>query len=174
MVSGIIKHATSKSKGITTLSPLIKNIKDLAEAKLATSTDYVMFNKDASNGITDLSFEKHIDQKRVSLYFDTSDEGIDAYRQTVKRLADLNVNNLELKYTPQFGQTRISFEWNHFFEFFNSSTQISFLNSFATSSVTQFPPHLNTDPVSTPASASASAINTTRYTPTDASKDVKL
>lgn len=139
MVSGIVKQAATKSKGILVLNPLIKNIKDLAEAKLAMSSDYVMFNKDTSNGITDLSFEKHIDEKKVSLYFDTSDEGIEAYRQTVKQLTDANVHNLELKYTPQFGQTRISFEWNHFFDFFNSSSQTAFLNSFASSLPPQLP-----------------------------------
>lgn len=130
MVTGLIKHAAVKSKPVAVLNPLMKNIKQLAEAKLATRSDYVMFNRDTSNGVTDISFEKHIDQKRVSLYFDTSDEGIDAYRQTVKRLTDLDVHNLELKYTPQFGQTRISFEWDHFFEFFNASSQTSFLSSF--------------------------------------------
>lgn len=137
LVGGLIQHTATKSKGIAKLRPLVKNIKDLAESKLTYRSDYVLFNKDTSNGITDLSFEKHIDHKRVSLYFDTSDEGIDAYRRTVKQLTDVNVNNLELKYTPQFGQTRISFEWDQFFDFVNSnSQQKAFLESFGVSDVT--------------------------------------
>ena len=116
------------------LTPILKNIKSHAEKKLQFNTDYVLYNSNTTSGITDLSFEKHIDQKRVSVYFNTTTEGIEAYRNTVKQLTNMNVNiqNLELKFTPQFGQTRISFEWNHFFEFFNKSSQEKFLNSFIT------------------------------------------
>ena len=130
MASGLVKGAVSSSKTLK-LRPLVKSMKELAEQKLSSSSDFVLFNRDTSTGITDLSFERHIDEKRVSLYFDSSENGVEAYRNTVQRLTESRVQKLELKYTPHFGQSRISFEWDHFFDFFNTNNQSNLLKSFS-------------------------------------------
>lgn len=96
------------------LSKNIIAIKNYAEKYLETKTDLVCFSKSTDKGITDLSFEKHESQKRVSLYFTTDEEGIKAYKRTAKMVCSFP--DVELDFTPHFGQSRISFGWDGFWE----------------------------------------------------------
>lgn len=100
------------------LKPAVLAVKAQTESLLRSNrADYVLYNKNTDAGITDLSFEnretEELGKKRaVSVYFKMDKEGIRAYRKAAKSLADdLNV---ELSYTPHFGQSRITFQWEYF------------------------------------------------------------
>lgn len=87
--------------------------------------DVVIHNKCSDAGITDLSLESRETedkgkQRAVSIYFKMDHEGIRAYRDAAKSLT--NNPHVELSYTPHFGQSRITFQWEYFWSTVNSST----------------------------------------------------
>jgi hypothetical protein len=99
-------------------------LKTHADNILETKTDLVCFSNRTDKGITDLSFEKYKSKKRVSLYFTSNNEGIKAYQRTAALVSSFD--NVELHFTPHFGQSRISFDWNDFWEKLDDST-LSFI-----------------------------------------------
>lgn len=76
----------------------------------------------------------------VSLYFDSSQEGVTAYRKTAQKIQEETQrrggreDEVEMKYTPQLGQMRISFEFEKFFEWVNEM-ETSLLTSFVSPSL---------------------------------------
>ncbi|OQR87984.1 hypothetical protein ACHHYP_07804 [Achlya hypogyna] len=102
--------------GAVALRPALQALKTRAEIALDKRTgDVVVFNKSLGGdgvGVTDVSFEHRKDAKQVSLYFTSKPEGIQAYRHVAAKLA--GVEGVDFQYTPQFGQSRISFAWDEF------------------------------------------------------------
>lgn len=110
-------HSSRLIGGISKLPPAVANMKNQAELTLhQTRSDCVMFNDGGKGGITDLSFEKRESKegvKRVvSIHFEMDKEGVKSYRKAAAALAD--APSVELHYTPHFGQSRITFEWDDF------------------------------------------------------------
>lgn len=92
-------------------------LKERAEIELLKNKDHVIFAGSTSNtagGLTDISFEKRIAKKRVSLYFSANPEGIEAYRNIAGLFSD--TSSVDLKYSPHLGQSRITFDWDHFWK----------------------------------------------------------
>ncbi|KAF0685173.1 Aste57867_22875 [Aphanomyces stellatus] len=113
------------------LRPALQALKQKAELALNKKTgDVVLFSKSITEGsaMTDLSFENHKAKKRVSMYFTSKPDGIAAYRRCASILA--TVESVELQYTPQFGQSRISFEWDEFWTMMEQN-KLGFLGSDA-------------------------------------------
>ncbi|ETV82354.1 hypothetical protein H257_05013 [Aphanomyces astaci] len=112
----MLQRVTGKVGGNTVvLRPALQALKEKAEHTLDKKAgDVVLFSKNMHNntGMTDLSFETHKAKKRVSMYFTSKPDGIASYRRCAAILA--SVDSVELQYTPQFGQSRISFEWDEF------------------------------------------------------------
>lgn len=109
-------------KSATYLRPAVASWKNQIELEMSQkSQDHVVHNPTHSGGITDLSFEvrksKRETKKVASLHFKMDAEGVAAYRKAAANLCD--VPTVELSYTPYFGQSRISFEWDSFWEFMN-------------------------------------------------------
>lgn len=99
--------------------PAVCNLKYRAEIALhEAKSDLILFNESRKGGITDMSFEKRESKKGVknvvSINYEMNEEGIKSYRKAATALADLPT--VELHYTPHFGQSRITFEWDTFFE----------------------------------------------------------
>eukprot|EP00732_Lithocolla_globosa_P008108 Lithocolla_globosa_v1_NODE_11154_length_531_cov_8.600840.p1 type:complete len:148 gc:universal NODE_11154_length_531_cov_8.600840:446-3(-) len=81
-------------------------------------------------GVTDISFEydskKH--QKRVSFYFKTDEEGIKTYQKAARMISDkISDEKVEMRFTPHFGQSRITFRWEHFWSLANTKRLTFFL-----------------------------------------------
>ncbi len=86
------------------------------------NVDCVVFNgRNNISGITDLSFEKRNSnngsKKVVSLYFKSDREGTRAYKATAIAIADFP--GVDLQFTPHFGQSRITLEWESFWQTLN-------------------------------------------------------
>ncbi|ETW04201.1 hypothetical protein H310_04545 [Aphanomyces invadans] len=119
------------------LRPSLQALKDKAELSLSKKTgDVVLFSKNmnSNTGMTDLSFETHKSKKRVSMYFTSKPDGIASYRRCAAMLA--NIDTVELQYTPQFGQSRISFEWDSFWIMMEQN-ELGFLASESTQPLLQ-------------------------------------
>mmetsp|Transcript_17144 Transcript_17144/g.21120 ORF Transcript_17144/g.21120 Transcript_17144/m.21120 type:complete len:171 (+) Transcript_17144:196-708(+) len=134
-----IRRTTSK---LDQLKPSVQALKTCIEKRLERSSDFVFFNenkyeynggKNATEtvsekakqrkqfmpGVTDISFEKFQQdanqrKHRVSVYFASSKDGVRAYRDMARKTA--NLKGVEYKFTPQFGHSRISFQWEDFWE----------------------------------------------------------
>lgn len=107
------------------LSPKVLAMKSQIESVLDSGCtgDHVMHNMSEKSGITDLSFENRDSKKtgkskKVSVYFKMDAEGIKAYRKAAAAMS--NNPSVELSYTPHFGQSRITFEWEQFWDTVNS------------------------------------------------------
>ena len=106
------------------LAPSVLAVKYQTELYLDQHrADYVLHNKSTEAGITDLTFENRETeekgkQRTVSVYFKMDSAGIRAYREAAKGLSDHP--SVELSYTPHFGQSRITFGWDYFWETVNS------------------------------------------------------
>ncbi|OQR93600.1 hypothetical protein THRCLA_22298 [Thraustotheca clavata] len=99
------------------LRPALEAIKQRAEVALAQRKgDVVVFSnqldKERRVGLTDVSFEHRKTSKQVSLYFTSNADGIAAYKHVASKVAQLE--GVDLQFTPQFGQSRISFSWDSF------------------------------------------------------------
>ncbi|KDO21431.1 hypothetical protein SPRG_12438 [Saprolegnia parasitica CBS 223.65] len=98
------------------LRPALQALKHRAEIALEKrSGDVVVFSKNLSDrdvGVTDVSFEHRQNEKHVSLYFTSKPEGLLAYRHAAAKVS--HIEGVDLQYTPQFGQSRISFPWHTF------------------------------------------------------------
>ncbi|KAG9408298.1 hypothetical protein AC1031_021538 [Aphanomyces cochlioides] len=118
------------SRSALILRPAVQMLKQRAELALDKKVgDVVLFNNQSlpeTLGMTDVSFENHKAKKRVSMYFTSKPEGIASYRRCASMVAHLD--NVELQYTPQFGQSRISFEWDSFWTMMDQN-KLSFLPS---------------------------------------------
>jgi hypothetical protein len=113
------------SKPQQPLQPQVVAVKSRIEALLGTyrAGDHVIYNSNSESGITDLSFENRETEekgkaKTVSVYFKMDADGIKAYRQAAKAYSENP--NVELSYTPHFGQSRITFKWEHFWTTVNT------------------------------------------------------
>ena len=95
-----------------------KSLKVAAETCLKENKDFVVLAKSGQKGIaggmTDISFEKRKSDNKVSLYFSADKAGIEGYRKIAALVCDQE--NVELKYSPHLGQSRITFDWNHFWK----------------------------------------------------------
>ena len=102
----------------------LASLKQAVELEMSkVKSDGLVYNENSAGGISDLSYEKresHAGVKRVaSLHFKMDKEGIKAYRKAAKELCDNP--SVELSYTPHFGQSRITFEWDTFWLFLNEN-----------------------------------------------------
>lgn len=105
------------------LGPHTKTLKARAETELLKHKDLVLLGKaGATGGITDISFEKRECDKKVSLYFSVDSEGLESYRKIASLFHDSR--NVELKYTPHLGQSRITFEWGDFWKIVDERKKI--------------------------------------------------
>lgn len=106
------------------LAPAVLAAKSQTELYLDQHrADHVLHNKSTEAGITDLTFENRETeekgkQRTVSVYFKMDSAGIRAYREAARGLSDNP--SVELSYTPHFGQSRITFGWDYFWETVNS------------------------------------------------------
>jgi len=97
----------------------ISSLKGLITLQMQNSkSDIVIVNDGAKNGVTDITFEKrdskHGSMRVISLYFMMDQEGIESYRTVASKV--YNNPAVELSFTPHFGQSRISIEWDAFWE----------------------------------------------------------
>lgn len=100
------------------MPPAVASLKYHAELAMSDATsDCVLFNE-GKGGVTDLSFEKRSSKegvkKVVSIHYKMDTEGIKSYRKAAAALSD--IPSVELFYTPHFGQSRITFEFDSFFD----------------------------------------------------------
>lgn len=119
-----IARSTS-SIAMRPLPPQISSMKTHVEALIASSSTYdtVIFPKEGAHpGVTDLAIENRGDEmgrrRLVSIYFDSTTDGLRSYRQAAASLSACP--EVELHYTPHLGQSRISIEWNDFWSLLSS------------------------------------------------------
>ena len=109
----------STSGAARPLAPQISSMKARVEALMVSSAtpDTLIFPKEGTYpGVTDLAIEKRADDmgstRLVSIYFDSSPDGLRAYRQAAASLSACP--EAKMHFTPHLGQSRISLEWNDF------------------------------------------------------------
>jgi hypothetical protein len=112
----ILRWCRRSTSTLATVNPKLYAMKEQAEKALDTTTDVVMFSANKAKGITDLSFETYKAKKRVSMYFTSDKAGIDSYRLTASLLSDFPKGQVQYSFTPHFGQSRISFSWDAFWD----------------------------------------------------------
>ncbi len=118
-----LKMPLTPSRISRPLAPTLQVFKTQVESILRKQSDVVLFSKNIKEGgITDLAFEVYKKKKRVSLYFKSDKQGIKAYRDTAAIVKDFS--GVDLKYTPQYGQSRISFNFDDFFSMLNESKML--------------------------------------------------
>ena len=127
------QHSTLVKGSAPPLSPAIRDMKSLADQALAGNGggDFVLHNHKSETestafgeqAVTDIAFENRDSKtgvnKNVSFYFRTSTKkGVTEYRKLAAVVKDLP--NVELSFTPHFGQSRISFPWDEFWSLVNN------------------------------------------------------
>ena len=115
------------SSTVWPLTPQISSMKARVEALMASSAtpDTLIFPKEGTYpGVTDLAIEKRSDEvgstRLVSIYFDSSPDGLKSYRQAAASLSACP--EAKMHFTPHLGQSRISIEWADFWSMLSSNS----------------------------------------------------
>lgn len=181
----IMQHSSLVIGPAPPLSPAIRDMKSLADQALANmgGSDLVLHNHKSETestalgeqqAVTDIAFENRDSKtgakKNVSFYFRTSTKkGVTEYRKLAAVVKDLP--NVELSFTPHFGQSRISFPWDEFWSLVNNQ-QLSLFDP--ESAASSFPLLEGSSSAGTTESETEIETETERFRPTDTSSIGKM